>query len=142
VVVTSSSPSSPRTTSTESPRSAKTLAMTGAIRRSAQPTAAAVGRAGLVSGPRKLNAVGMPISRRGTAACRMPGWNAPAKQNPIPASVTHLATRSAVSVSGRPRRSSTSAVPQDDDAARLPCLTTGTPAPATTMAAIVEMFTV
>ena len=32
-------------------------------------------------------------------------------------------------------------MPQADDAARLPCLTTGAPAPATTRAAIVEMFT-
>ena len=35
-----------------------------------------------------------------------------------------------------------SAPPHFDDAARLPCLTTGTPAPATTKEAIVEMFTV
>ena len=37
-----------------------------------------------------------------------------------------------------PSSSSTSAVPADDDADRLPCLTTGTPAPAATIAAIVE----
>ena len=42
--------------------------MTGAIRGSAQPIAAATGRAGLVSGPRKLKTVAMPISRRGAAA--------------------------------------------------------------------------
>ncbi len=41
-----------------------------------------------------------------------------------------------------PRCSSRSAVPHSDDAARLPCLTTRTPAPATTIAAMVEMFTV
>src|SRR3954451_5153114 len=41
-----------------------------------------------------------------------------------------------------PSSSRTSADPVDDDAARLPCLTTVTPAPATTSAAIDEMFTV
>ena len=35
-----------------------------------------------------------------------------------------------------------SAPPLRDEAARLPCLTTGTPAAATTMAAMVERFTV
>ena len=35
-----------------------------------------------------------------------------------------------------------SAPPLCDDAARLPCLTTGTPAAATTIAAIVDRFTV
>ena len=40
-----------------------------------------------------------------------------------------------------PRASNTSAVPHCEDAARFPCLHTGTPAPATTNAAIVEMFT-
>ena len=40
-----------------------------------------------------------------------------------------------------PSASSTSAEPAWDEAERLPCLTTGTPAPAATIAAIVEMFT-
>ena len=44
--------------------SGETPAMTGAIRGSATPTACAPGRAGLSSGPRKLNTVGMPSSRR------------------------------------------------------------------------------
>jgi len=35
-----------------------------------------------------------------------------------------------------------SAPPDSDDAARFPCLTTGTPAAATTIAAIVDRFTV
>ncbi|BBX08532.1 hypothetical protein MAIC_33350 [Mycolicibacterium aichiense] len=41
-----------------------------------------------------------------------------------------------------PSASSMSAPPLFDDAARLPCLTTGTPAAATTIAAIVDRFTV
>ena len=95
-VVNSSSPSSPRITSTESPRAANTPAITGAIRGSAQPTAPDFGWAGLVSGPRKLNAVGTPISRRVAPACRKPGWNAAAKQKPMPASSTHRATPAAI----------------------------------------------
>lgn len=41
-----------------------------------------------------------------------------------------------------PSASSVSAPPDSEDAARLPCLTTGMPAAATTMAAIVDRFTV
>ena len=41
-----------------------------------------------------------------------------------------------------PNASSVSAPPDSDDAARLPCLITGTPAAATTIAAIVDRFTV
>ncbi|SIL54703.1 Uncharacterised protein [Mycobacteroides abscessus subsp. abscessus] len=41
-----------------------------------------------------------------------------------------------------PSFSSVSAPPASEDAARLPCLTTGTPQAATTMAAIVDRFTV
>ncbi len=44
--------------------------MIGAIRASATPTADAAGLAGLTSGPRKLNVVGMPSSRLGTAVKR------------------------------------------------------------------------
>ena len=41
-----------------------------------------------------------------------------------------------------PSASRTSALPQRDDAARLPCLATGHPAPAATRAAAVEMLNV
>ncbi|CFE46947.1 Uncharacterised protein [Mycobacterium tuberculosis] len=41
-----------------------------------------------------------------------------------------------------PSASSVSAPPDNEDAARLPCLTTGTPAAATTIAAMVDRFTV
>ena len=64
VVVSSSSPSSPRKTHASTPRRAKTPAITGAIRRSAHPTACASGLAGLAIGPRKLNVVPTPSSRR------------------------------------------------------------------------------
>src|SRR6266545_2159208 len=72
--------------------------MIGAMRGSATPTAAWAARAGLVSGPRKLNTVGTPSSRRGAPAWRNDGWNTGAKQKPMPASSTQAATPSG----GRP----------------------------------------
>ena len=140
--VTSSRPSSPRKTAASLPRSAKTPASSGAMRASAQPTAAYVGWAGLVRGPRKLNAVPMPRSRRGTAVWRKDGWKVWAKQNVMPASDATSTTRSGGSDRSTPRASSTSAEPDDDDAARLPCLTSRTPAAAATIEDIVEMLTV
>ena len=62
--------------------------------RSATPTTCPAGRAGFVSGPRKLNTVGMPISRRGTAAWAIAGWNTGANMNAIPHSRRHRATPS------------------------------------------------
>jgi len=142
VVVSSSSPSSPCTTSTLDRRAAKTPAITSADSANAQPINPARGPAGLVSGPSRLKTVGTPISRRGGPECRNEGWNTGAKQNPIPTSATQRATSSGPRSIRTPSASSMSAPPLADDAARLPCLTTGTPAAATTIAAIVEMFTV
>ncbi len=85
--------------------------------------------------------VPMPSSRRGTAACRIAGWKAAAKQKVMPASVASAATRSTGRSSRMPSASSTSALPDFDDAERLPCLTTRAPAPAATIAAMVEMLT-
>ncbi len=59
----------------------------------------------------------------------------------MPASSARAATRSGGRSSRTPSASSTSAEPDWDDAERLPCLTTRAPAPAATIAAIVEMFT-
>ncbi|ORW63272.1 hypothetical protein AWC20_04240 [Mycobacterium parmense] len=70
VVVSSSSPSSPWTTSTLDLRAANTPAITSANPANAQPMRPARGRAGFVSGPRRLNTVGTPISRRTSAVCR------------------------------------------------------------------------
>ena len=142
VGASSSSPSSPRNTSALVPRVAKTPATSGAIRASATPTAVAPGWAGLVSGPRKLNEVAMPSSRRATPTCRIAGWNTCAKQKVIPTSRAIAAIRSTGWSSRIPSTSSTSADPDDDDEARFPCLTTVVPVPATTSAAIVEMLTV
>src|SRR5689334_20364029 len=60
----------------------------------------------------------------------------------MPASDTVRATPAGPRSSGRPKCSSRSAVPVVEDADRLPCFTTVTPAAAVTIAAIVEMLTV
>ncbi|OBI77371.1 hypothetical protein A5663_22130 [Mycobacterium sp. E740] len=73
VVVSSSRPSSPCTTSTLDRRAANTPAITSASSPQAQPIRPARGDAGLVSGPSRLKTVGTPISRRTTLACRYDG---------------------------------------------------------------------
>src|ERR1700722_12688172 len=60
---------------------------------------------------------------------------------PIPASVMQRLTCSGVMSILMPSDDSTSAAPERDDSARLPCLATGTPTPATMKAAQVETFT-
>ncbi|BDD99585.1 hypothetical protein MFTT_36790 [Mycolicibacterium fortuitum subsp. fortuitum] len=142
VVVSSSSPSSPCTTSTLEPRAAYTPAITSARSSNAQPIRPARGIAGLVSGPSRLKTVGTPISRRTTEACRYDGWNCGAKAKPMPTSVTLRATSSGPRSIRTPSASRVSAPPDSEDAARFPCLITGTPHAATTMAAMVDRFTV
>ena len=41
-------------------------------------------RAGLVSGPSRLKAVGTPSALRASTACRIAGWKVGAKQNAMP----------------------------------------------------------
>src|SRR5436190_1368578 len=143
VVVSSSRPSAPQNTiATSTPSSARVCAMRSAIDGSDTPRTRRRTPAGLASGPRKLNVVGVPSSRRAGPANRSAGWNFGAKQNPIPASSTQRATPVGPRSITTPIASSTSAEPHADDAARLPCLATRTPAPATTRAARVEMLTV
>ena len=59
---------------------------------------------------------------------------------PIPASRMQRPIASGVRSILTPSAASTSAAPERDDSARLPCLATGTPAPATMSAAQVEML--
>ena len=61
---------------------------------------------------------------------------------PIPTSSMQAATASGPSAIWTPSASSTSAEPQAELAARLPCLAILTPAPAATKAAVVEMLNV
>ena len=60
--------------------------------------------------------------------------------NPIPACLMHRATPSGSNSMFTPRAAKTSAAPERDESARLPCLATGTPAPATIKAAQVEIL--
>src|SRR5262249_51937127 len=143
VVVSSSRPSPPQKTIARStPSSARVVAMRSAIDGPETPRPRRRTPAGLASGPRKLNVVGVPSSRRAGPANRRAGWYFGAKQNPMPASSTHRATPSGPRSITTPNASRTSADPHAEDAARLPCLATRTPAPAATSAASVEMFTV
>ncbi len=122
---------------------ANTSAITGAIRGLPQPIALAAGWAGLVSGPRKLKTVGMPSSRRGGTGVPV-GRVVDRREAEPDADLGDGASRPRLRAARwrTPSPSSRSAAPHLLDAARLPCLTTGAPAPAMTMAAIVEMLTV
>src|SRR4029077_10555025 len=60
---------------------------------------------------------------------------------PMPASCTQRPTRSGVRSILTPSEANTSAAPERDDSARLPCLATGTPTPATMKEAQVETLT-
>ena len=62
--------------------------------------------------------------------------------NPTPTSLIHWATETGESSIWTPKASRTSALPQDPEAARLPCLATFSPAPAATKAVAVEMLKV
>ena len=83
-----------------------------------------------------------PSSRRTGAACRMAGWCAGANRKPMPTRSITAATRPGGTLLVTPSASSTSALPQREETARLPCLATGMPAPAATRAAAVEMLKV
>jgi DNA polymerase-3 subunit epsilon len=75
VMVSSSSPSWPYTTSARSaPLLASTSIMRCAIAGSETPVTCRRTLAGLASGPMKLNTVGTPSSRRGGPAWRMALW--------------------------------------------------------------------
>jgi hypothetical protein len=60
---------------------------------------------------------------------------------PMPASLTQRPTCSGLMSILTPSADNTSAAPERDDSARLPCLATGTPAPATMKEAQVETLT-
>ena len=139
--MSSSRPSPPRKTRARSPRAAKTPAISGASERSATPTAEASTRAGFVIGPRKLKAVATRSCARAAAAKRIDGWKVWAKRNVMPTCRAADSTISTGRSSRTPSASRTSAEPDFEDDARLPCLTTFAPAPAHTRADIVEMLT-
>ncbi len=98
--------------------------------------------AGLVSGPRMLKIVRTPSSRRTGAACFIAAWWFGANMNPTPTSLMQRPTCSGVRLMLAPSASMTSALPDFDDTARLPCLATRAPAAAQTKVAAVEMLNV
>jgi len=69
------------------------------------------------------------------------GWCEGANMKPMPVSATQRPTCSGVISILTPSDDSTSAAPERDDSARLPCLATGTPVPATMKEAQVETLT-
>ena len=145
-MVSSSSPSSPRNSSTSVGRRRPAREHLGHHRR--HPRVAAADRAG-----GRLRRVGQraeEVEDRRDAQFPARRTGVPERRVDTPArSRTRCRPRrrwrrppSAGSEIATPSPSSRSAAPHLLDAARLPCLTTGAPAPAITIAAIVEMFTV
>src|SRR5262245_17445857 len=140
-VVISSSPSEPCTTHTLSaPRFLSTCASGSIHCRENTPTIWRLTPAGLDSGPSRLKIVRVPSSTRVGPTFFMAGWWAGANMKPMPASLMQRLTASGVSSMLTPSAPSTSAAPEREESARLPCLATGTPAPATMKAAQVEML--
>src|SRR5689334_12280678 len=140
-VVISSSPSEPCTIHTHSaPRFCKTCASGSVQCLEKTPIIWRRTPAGLDNGPSRLKIVRVPSSTRVAATFFIAGWCAGANMNPMPASRIHSPICSGDSSMLTPSAESTSAAPDRDDKARLPCLATGTPAPATISAAQVEIL--
>ena len=99
-------------------------------------------RAGLASGPSRLKIVRVPSSTRGPAAWRIEGWWRGANRKAQFAARRISGSRSSGTSTFTPSAASTSAPPVREDSARLPCLATGTPQPATTKVTAVETFSV
>ena len=97
---------------------------------------------GFVSGPSTLKIVRTPSERRTGPAWRIAGWCEGAKRKPKPTSSMQAATASAERSSRTPRASSTSADPDAELTARLPCLATPAPAAAATSPAAVDTLNV
>jgi hypothetical protein len=89
-----------------------------------------------------LNSVRTPNLRLTAPTWLMRGWKYGARQNVMPARSRHARAAFPSSSTRTPKAASTSALPLRLDMARLPCLTTGTPAPAATRAVAVLMLNV
>jgi hypothetical protein len=114
--------------------------MVSAMAAEKTPITWTVAPAGFVRGPNTLNTVRTPNSRRTGMACFMAGWKAGAKRNAMPISRRHFSTTASPGSILTPRASRTSALPHLEEMERFPCLATGTPAPATTNAAVVDIL--
>src|ERR1700710_1790032 len=105
------------------------------------PTICRLTPGGLDSGPSRLKIVRVASSTRVGPTFFIAGWCEGANMKPIPASVTQRPTCSGLMSILTPSEDSTSAAPERDDSARLPCFATGTPQPATMKEAQVETLT-
>ena len=94
--------------------------------------------AGLESGPSRLKIVRVPSSTRVGPTWRIAAWWAGAIMKPIPASWMQRSTPSGERPILTPSAASVSAAPEREEAARLPCLATGTPQAAVMIEASVE----
>ena len=95
---------------------------------------------GLVRGPRMLNTVRKPSSLRIAPTYFMEVWYFCAKKKHIPTSFRSSMHRAGLCRILTPRASRQSAVPHWEEAARLPCFATLTPAAAATRADVVEIL--
>lgn len=140
-LLNSSSPSSLWTTMAFSTPRFRSTSAKGTRRESRQtPTTMSWARAGLANGPTRLKTVRMPRAFRRGATFPMTGWRVRAKRKAIPVSRRERSNSPGGCSRRTPASSSTSAAPQREETARLPCLATVTPAPAATRAAVVEML--
>ena len=140
VVVSSSMPSWPCTTQARSSPSWPSASATGfSQRRSNTPTSWRLHRGRVRHRAQQVeDRAGGPSSTRGPATLRMALWWRGAIRKQMPASTSACSSVSIGSSMLMPSAVSTSAAPDLEVKARLPCLATGTPAPATTKAEQVE----
>ena len=139
-VVSSSSPE-PCTTQARSEPSRPNTSAIGRTHSGANtPTSWRGALAGLDSGPSRLKIVLVPSSTRAGATWRVALWWRGAIIKPRPISHRHRRTIAKSASMLTPSAVSTSAEPDFEESARLPCLATGTPQPATTSALAVEML--
>ncbi len=139
----SSSPSTLDTTKPlRHPRAASAEATVSSLVPSETPITWRVAPAGLVNGPRKLNSVRTASSLRTGTTCLMAAWCSGANMKPKPISSMHSAIAAGSSSSCAPSASSRSADPDWPVLERPPCLATAQPAPAATMAAVVDTLNV
>ncbi len=96
--------------------------------------------AGLDNGPSRLKIVLVPSSTRVGATWRVALWWRGAIRKPMPISHKQARTIAKSTSMLTPSAVNTSAEPDCEESARLPCLATGTPQPAATKALAVEML--
>ena len=136
----SSSPC-PCTTQTLSlPRRCKASAIIRVQLGSNTPVNCRVTEAGFANGPNRLKIVRVPSSTRAPPAWRKAAWWRGANMNAQPAASSTAGSRSSATSTFTPSACNTSAAPVLELSARLPCLATFTPAPASTKVTAVEMF--